>query len=592
MQLDLTTFEVQIDPTILKRGQQYFKDGAVANLEELVKGHWYAEVTGTDDYEVELTLARTKVKYFGCSCPYDAGPVCKHVAAVLYALQKQLVNAKRTIKSPAAKKEKAPTKKNMLQEILDNVSYPDLKAFLLEYALKKNEFGGMLLARFAEQTGVEGKDKYVLIVKNAVSAGAGRNRFVECHNVAKVMKPVKELLQQARTLFARKQYAEVVSVCQAVIEEITELVPNMDDSAGHGSGVITDAFELLTQVAAEPVPRPLQEALTTYALAEADKSRYRTNGSTLLWYKMLDALAQDEAREKQVLAFVQQKLDQLVQQNQSLSKNDRMLQGIMGAFSLHAVEEQHLAFFLVTFYLKRHRKPEADAIIQKYRHIPRFREITIQQAVQAQQYALAKQYVQEAAALEKGKGGYNPNQNHWDQWLLRIAEQESNAADVRTLTAALFYRTYQLEYYRKYKQTYPPAAWPAEYDKLVKKLLTDDRSLWQGGGNLVTLFIEEQDWAKLFDYVRKRASLELLMQVAPYLKADYEAPLLKLLQEWVFTYAERNVNKPSYEFVTEVLNYMGTLEGGKSIVAGLVADFRELFSKRRTMMTELNKVKV
>lgn len=330
MQFDLTTFESEIDVTIVQRGQKYFLEGHVTNLEELVKEQWYAEVAGTDSYEVEITLARTKVKHFECSCPYDLGPVCKHVVAVLYALQK---NKSKSPKSKAAAtKDKTPTKKELLQEILDNVSYPELKAFLLEYALKKNEFGGVLLARFAEQTGLEGKEKYVLIIRNAISAAAGQSRFIEYQHVAKVMKPIKELLQQAHTLYGRKHYAEVVILCQAVIEEISELVQRLDDPAGHAVHAIEEAFKLLLQLSEEPIPLPLQQTLFTYALAEVAQPRYRANGSHLFWYEMLDKLARSKDQENQVIAFVQSQLAQQSQKQKTLSADERMFRSIVGNF--------------------------------------------------------------------------------------------------------------------------------------------------------------------------------------------------------------------------------------------------------------------
>ena len=391
MQLDLTTFETQIEEAILQRGQKYFKEGNVTNLEELVKNQWYAEVAGSDVYEIEVILSGNKVKRYECSCPYDLGPVCKHVVAVIYSI---LANKAKSGKGYPSKtkplKEKTPTKKSMLQEILDNVSYPDLKAFLLEYALKKNEFGGMLLARFAHQTGLEGKDKYLLIIKNATKAAGNRGRYIQYEQVPGVMKPVKELLQQAKNFFAQKYYTEVVNICQTVIEEISELIQQMDDSAGHGGSAIEQGFNLLLQLSDEPIPLPLQETLFEYALGEVDKQKYRYNGSCIFWYELLDKLATSKAWEDQVIAFVESKLSQQAAKEKTTSKNDQIFQNIFNQFFAENYDEQQLAMFLVKFYLNRKQQPEANQVIQRYQHISQFREILITQALQDKRYQDAK----------------------------------------------------------------------------------------------------------------------------------------------------------------------------------------------------------
>lgn len=248
--------------------------------------------------------------------------------------------------------------------------------------------------------------------------------------------------------------------------------------------------------------------------------------------------------------------------------------------------------YLVTFYVRRERQPEADALMQQYRHMPQFREILIQRAFQEQKFELAKQQVQEAQALEKADKNFNRPGTHWLEWLLRIAEAEKNELEMRALAATLFYQNYNLNYHRQYKQAYPAETWPAEYEKLIKRVTEAEKKTWPARGQLVPIFMEEQDWVKLFDYVRKKPSLELLLQSSPYLQPQYGEQMLELFRNTLFTFADENVNKSSYEFVVQVLQHLLTLEGGKKVVSELLTDFRELFKKRRTMMAELDKVKV
>jgi len=47
--LTLENFKQQIDPTILKRGLQYFESQAVETLEENEPVHWEAVVSGSEN---------------------------------------------------------------------------------------------------------------------------------------------------------------------------------------------------------------------------------------------------------------------------------------------------------------------------------------------------------------------------------------------------------------------------------------------------------------------------------------------------------------------------------------------------------------
>ena len=69
---------------ILERGYDYYCDGAVENI-EIGHDDIRADVVGTEDYEVEISLNDGEVTDMYCSCPFAAGGNnCKHMAAVLY----------------------------------------------------------------------------------------------------------------------------------------------------------------------------------------------------------------------------------------------------------------------------------------------------------------------------------------------------------------------------------------------------------------------------------------------------------------------------------------------------------------------------
>ena len=79
---------------ILKRGQQYYKQGRVQGL--IKRGATYqAKVIGSKIYHVEIYASNPVLPRTYCSCPYAAdGGTCKHIAAVIYAIEAQKVPSK------------------------------------------------------------------------------------------------------------------------------------------------------------------------------------------------------------------------------------------------------------------------------------------------------------------------------------------------------------------------------------------------------------------------------------------------------------------------------------------------------------------
>lgn len=83
------------NPTFYKRGLDYYNQGLVYNLKhDAETDTWYAKVTGSDDYDVEIMIYDNKI-ISNCSCPaFDLFSECKHEIAVLLTIADRLSNHK------------------------------------------------------------------------------------------------------------------------------------------------------------------------------------------------------------------------------------------------------------------------------------------------------------------------------------------------------------------------------------------------------------------------------------------------------------------------------------------------------------------
>lgn len=86
--MQYSDFEDHIHALILERGKEYFDKNAVKKLERKKDG-WASVVQGQEEYNV-LLKGKDSLDEWYCNCPHDHGPVCKHVAATLYAIRDKL----------------------------------------------------------------------------------------------------------------------------------------------------------------------------------------------------------------------------------------------------------------------------------------------------------------------------------------------------------------------------------------------------------------------------------------------------------------------------------------------------------------------
>ena len=148
--ITLDNFEDFVPYKILTRGEEYYDNGAVSELEETSPGEWTATVEGTDEYNVEISMNGKNVESWYCDCPYD-GEICKHVVAVLLAIRdkKRKSRSSASSKKTIVIKEEKPVQPDAdIQRLLSFVKPQELSRYISEYASTNPEFKAGLLNYF------------------------------------------------------------------------------------------------------------------------------------------------------------------------------------------------------------------------------------------------------------------------------------------------------------------------------------------------------------------------------------------------------------------------------------------------------------
>jgi uncharacterized Zn finger protein len=88
MSIAIDRFEEEVHFLITERGKEYFDAHQVKALKTTTEG-WSATIEGTETYHV-LLEGHDVITQWHCTCPFEHGPVCKHVAAVMYAVREAI----------------------------------------------------------------------------------------------------------------------------------------------------------------------------------------------------------------------------------------------------------------------------------------------------------------------------------------------------------------------------------------------------------------------------------------------------------------------------------------------------------------------
>lgn len=270
MSLTFANFKQMIPAQILSRGRDYVRQGQILDLsfdeEELV---WEAQVEGTDLYDVRIELQANGSLTSSCTCPYDLGEHCKHVAAVLYAIEEAFPDQLGT--KPRRKPAKRQTRHDKLRQRLQKTAHEQLVSILLELTQRDRELLNQLLIRL--DAGDAKPMDYRRVVKDALRAGRGDYGFLDHAGSNRAGHKLGELLDQAGAWRNAGELDKAIGVYQAVIDETVPAISHADDSSGILGDCINVAVEGLNEIAAAQSEAE-REKLFTYCLERARRKEF------------------------------------------------------------------------------------------------------------------------------------------------------------------------------------------------------------------------------------------------------------------------------------------------------------------------------
>ena len=570
MEIPLSHFEEYIDEPILKRGLSYFKKGFVHEPAEVRPGDYEAVVEGSEEYTVKLSIRNRVITEHSCDCPYDMGPVCKHVAAVIFYLEQEELGLTQSTKKGSSKKAKAssskPTKRKTIaqqvDDLLDKVTHDELTLFVRELAAKDSLFRDLLLASFAQYNPNESKALYTKQVKTLIKVARGKYGFLDSSGAEYVSKELSSMLGLANHYIRKGNHKSAFFICTAIKDELISALEYADDMDGNLTETIYDTFDTLAAIAQEDPPEEVRELIFKYCLTSFSKRSF----SGWDWHLNFLRLAA-------YTLSTDSEMEELFKRIVAIPRS-----------SEYEVKKAQEIQYDVLF--KRKGKSVAQRYLEQNINNPSFRAQAIQDALDQKDYEKATALANDGIDQSSGYPGLIID---WYDWLLKIAESQNDTERIILYARHLLQESHnpKRDYYQILKATVPPEQWNGFVETIVQEAM--ERKPYYRTDLVASIFIREEWWSRLLNLVKEERTLDQLAKYEKLLAQHFPNELADLYAERIIRYIENHVGRSHYRTACKYIRRMIKL-GAREKADEVISQLRQTHYRKKALMEELDNV--
>lgn len=563
MNLTFGNFKQIISPQILSRGRDYLRQGQILDLsfdeEEML---WEAQVEGTELYDVRIEQTANGGLICSCTCPYDMGEYCKHVAAVLYAIEETF--PEKLLVKPKRNPSKRQTRHDKLRQRIEKTPREQLIAVVLDLAREDRELLNQLLIRL--DAGETKPMDYRRVVKDALRAGRGDYGFLDYTGSNRAGHKLSKLLNQADQWRNAGEIDKAIGVYQAVIDETVPAIGHADDSSGILGDCINMAVEGLTE-AASMQGEAGRESLFTYCLERARRKEFHGWD----WGWDLLAIAEKLVSTPSYRALFTSALDDIEAEARKPNES--------GYFSDYGLEQ--IALFRLALIDRFDGKEAAYSFLQAHVHLDRLRMAFIERCISEGLLDEAMRQIQ--AGVESSNHRRLPGlTNQYQALRVKLLQQKGDKAGVIAGARALWLNRGSKEDFEILHKMVPAAEWMAFVDELIDDTRHPEQRAW--------LFAHENRWRDLMTLVQTDQQGTWLID--PYreqLESRFPNEVVDLYEKTVESILARASGRSHYQQAVAYLRRIKKLDQSGR-VAGIVGRLRSQYPKRSALLDELSKL--
>ena len=565
---------------ILERGYDYYCDGAVENI-EIGRDDIRADVVGTEDYEVQISLNDGKVTDMYCSCPYAAGGNnCKHMAAVLYEWTADIMDEDEPedtdnedmdndadaesmdLFEPAVTVCDYKKKSAAVEKLVTSAERDIVQAFLVSVLAEDKK----LLLRFRNMVNKcatkEDVEDYFEQIDEIADRYLGRDHFINYYQAYDFMLELEEIIDKdVRRMIDNGSHISAFHVMNHIFVLLGNV--DMDDSGGETSMLAEQIYqlwlELLTKVNAQD-KRKMFIWFTTHM-----------DGSVIDYLEeYIEQIIMEEFKEPE---YEQDKLSFMEEMIEKAEKKD-------SGWSRDYAVGKWTVTYLKTLEEKNAPEDQLEEICKKYWNNSGVRRYYIDRYFEKKEYDRVLQVLDESIELDKAYRGQVLEYIQKKKEIYRL--QGNKSAYIEQLWKLVLEQSAgDLDIYKELKAQYSEKEWLIKREELFKKLPPN--------AHIDRLYKEEKLYDRLLAYVLKSSGLYAVQSYENVLKKEYPKQILSKYQGEVNKMASCTGNRKHYADLVALLRRMKRIKGGSEIVETIVEEWKIKYRNRPAMMDELSK---
>lgn len=560
MRFTLDNFKRFVSPRILQRGMEYFVNDAVREVQQIEPGQYEAEVDGTEVYVVNIALNGPVMVEIDCSCPYNAGPMCKHIVAVALCLKEIRDEDADWGENSNNLKKYEPTVAEQVDALLNAVEDAELREYVKQLALKDRDFRSGLTLAFAHLLEGESRELYAGQVKAILNKAKGKDGFIGWRSMRNVYDEVSRILDDAMQRVQQREYQVAIQICCAVMEEMVEAMQFADDSSGDMGACIEDAVDILSGLAKEGLPRADRSILLRYCIDAFKSGVYKGWDWHLGVMEIAVDLVESEGEVQEVLELLK-------------------------SFRTDKYERSQAQMLILRVLEKGGDQAQAVKFMSKNIANPDVRKLTIDRAIEANDLDMAERLARDGIKHDATDSpGYL---DYWYERLLKIAMHRKDNAGIIEVARYLYLHAYDNsdKYYDILKKHVDPSNWSDFVDGLVTDIQKADR--WRSAYRIADIYVQEEWWPRLMEHVEQNAYFAFIVHYEKYLLGTYAGEVAMLYRQCVVLYLENNVSRSHYQTACHYIGHIRDI-GEAAMAQDLIEFLRRLYPRRPALLEELS----
>lgn len=554
---------------ILERGYDYYLENTVENIdisEDIIR----ADVIGSEDYEVEISVNNGEVTDMYCSCPYALdGKNCKHMAAVLYKWSEDAGEEEAAKKvntelfQPSYTINAYKKKVAAVEELVSGATEEEVRSFLVAVLAEEEK----LLLRFHntinKQVTREDIDNYIRQVDVIADRYLGRNQFISYYEADGFISELEEIIDEdVRRMIDNNKYLSAFEVMNYIFVLIGDV--DMDDSDG-GTGMLADRIyqlwlELLVKVSAEE-KKKMFDWFTSHL-----------DGSVIDYLEeYIEQIIMGEFDEKE---YEQEKLDfiQKMIARSECKDSDWSRDYAVGKWAVR---------YLELLKVQNASEKQIKEICKKYWNNSTVRRYYIDICMKNKEYDHVLQVLDECILLDKQYRGLISEYSEKKKEIYLL--QGNKSAYIEQLwKLVLEHEAGNLDLYRELKKQYSVDEWLKKREEIFKKL--------PAYAHVERLYKEEKLYDRLLTFVLNSPGLYILQEYEKVLKKEYPEQILGKYKDEVNKMAMHTSDRKHYAHLVSLLRKMQHMKGGVKLVEEIVTEWKAKYKNRPAMMDELRKL--